>query len=339
MFHHTRNTHTLQIRANARYTQEIDKVFPYVFSSNKTQIFKFLQAFLLYTKTNILNFAATKYSQCKHTHMQMKHFVYYLYIIILLSSNSGIEAKVTTFIDINNAATSSDYINKRNSSNSLYSVNTAIVQYEQLKHLRWLSIVMFLFLLFLSIIMVYYFKIKRTKYNSYMEDDKIKYAKLLRSYQDSLKEEESLKSSINKIQQDKDAEIQELKDMLSTYTDDINESSWDKEHFLSEHEIVSHMHSLAVKVNKPSSKEWSDLRDIVKKMIPNFITFIMRQEFKLTEKELQVCILTRLSFTPSEIGILIGASKQRVSNLRSILNKRLFNETGAKTFSQNLYSI
>lgn len=269
----------------------------------------------------------------------MKRLVYYLYIIIFLSYNCDVKAKNTTPTNTASTTISLDNIFQRSGNNSLYSNSTAFSQHEQLQHLLWLNIIILILLLLSLIFIAYNIKRKRGKYKSYIEENNIKYAKLLKSFQTSLEVEESLKSSIDKIKKDKDAEIEELKEMLSTYTNDVNENEWDKEHFLLEHETVCHMHSLATKICLPSNKEWTDLKDIVKKILPNFMDFIMCTKPKLTEKELQVCILTRLSFTPSEIGILINASKQRVSNHRSILNKRLFNETGSKTFSQNLYNI
>lgn len=208
---------------------------------------------------------------------------------------------------------------------------------DHLKSHSLLFLVTLLSALLLTSIILY--RIKRKRYESEIEKANNKYSDLLMKFKQSLKDNESLYHRLNKERRDKNEEIQKLRTILSSYTEDINEETWDAEHSLLEHEIVSRMHKIAAKLSVPSSKEWADLEDAIERFIPRFMDYITCQEFDLTEKERYVCILTRLHFMPSEIGILLNASKQRVSNLRSILNKRLFNTNGSKTFDHNIANV
>lgn len=55
-----------------------------------------------------------------------------------------------------------------------------------------------------------------------------------------------------------------------------------------------------------------------------------------TPQNIRVCILTALDIPNDDQAILLGTTKQRVSNVKSDLNKQLFNESTSKTLRKNL---
>ena len=56
----------------------------------------------------------------------------------------------------------------------------------------------------------------------------------------------------------------------------------------------------------------------------------------LTEKEVNVCILIKLRFIPTEIATLLDLTRQRVSNIRRSINHKLFRKEVAKTLDSNI---
>lgn len=144
---------------------------------------------------------------------------------------------------------------------------------------------------------------------------------------------------IENIKFEKDQEIEALKAQLSTYSEFSNRESWDAEQCLINQEIVNRLHKNATKGKIMNGNEWIDLQKLVRKLMPDFYDFITRQEYNLTDKEEKICVLTRLHFIPTEICSLLDLKKQRVSNMRANLNKKMFNKIGTKTFTSNIYRI
>ena len=79
-----------------------------------------------------------------------------------------------------------------------------------------------------------------------------------------------------------------------------------------------------------------DLDGLVQRVFPHFYETLRQPDLQLTEKEIRLCILTRLNFIPTEVATLLGLTKQRVSNMRSQINDRLFHERGARNLDQHL---
>lgn len=59
----------------------------------------------------------------------------------------------------------------------------------------------------------------------------------------------------------------------------------------------------------------------------------------LSYREIITCILIRFKFIPSEIAVLTNNSYQQITNLKSTINKKLFDKKGAKTLDSNLMSL
>ena len=84
---------------------------------------------------------------------------------------------------------------------------------------------------------------------------------------------------------------------------------------------------LSLEYSVISENEWLEIIDLVNKFHPNFIERL--NEFsKISKIELHVCILIKISFSPTEIAFLLNKSKTGVSSIRSRLYKKIFHKTG-----------
>lgn len=119
----------------------------------------------------------------------------------------------------------------------------------------------------------------------------------------------------------------------------MHTDQWESGQSLLRHEIVKRMHQHACKLAIPSDAEWKDLQGVVEKSLPDFYAKLSANEAQLTDQEWKVCLLVKLNFIPSELTVLLGLSKQRVTNIRTRLNQKLFGESGSRTFDSNLHKL
>ena len=96
---------------------------------------------------------------------------------------------------------------------------------------------------------------------------------------------------------------------------------------------------MASKACKATEEEWQSLNQFAIKNMPAFLDKICDEEKHLTEKEIKVCILTRLQFIPTEMAVLLDLSRQRITNVKANANKKLFDEAGAQTFDSNIHRL
>ena len=138
----------------------------------------------------------------------------------------------------------------------------------------------------------------------------------------------------------KEKEVEELRQSLSVFLEDkTNPEIWNLELFVSSSSIVKRMHELAYKAKQPSEVEWDDLRQLLCKHLPSFYKLIKDDKYGLSNQEQNVAMLIRLRFIPTELIALLNLSKQRVTNIRSDINHKLFHEKGTKDLDANLMRI
>ena len=85
-------------------------------------------------------------------------------------------------------------------------------------------------------------------------------------------------------------------------------------------------------------KKWRELTAEFRYDMPQLYSF-MSDGHNLGMLELRVTILTRLGFHSDEMALLLDVSKQSVSNARASANNKLFSDSSARTFFQNLSQI
>ena len=84
-----------------------------------------------------------------------------------------------------------------------------------------------------------------------------------------------------------------------------------------------------VRLAKPASlKQLASLREYLEASQPHFVRSVADKNKGLTYQEELVCLLLREGFTPSNIAVLLDVSQQRITNLRTTINRKLFREKG-----------
>lgn len=125
--------------------------------------------------------------------------------------------------------------------------------------------------------------------------------------------------------------LENLNGMLSVYETNENENKWKKENTFMESKLLLTFQGYANVGKKPSVSEWKDLQKLVEANLPAF--WQNMSLFKgILDDEFRICLLTRLSFSPSQIANLLGVSKQSVTNKRKKLVLLLFKSDNIKKF-------
>ena len=88
-----------------------------------------------------------------------------------------------------------------------------------------------------------------------------------------------------------------------------------------------------------ANAQWQEFRKFAEEYLTDFYQHINRRDLELTDQEILVCILTRLQFIPTEQAALLDVSKQRITNLRSSINQKLFDEKSSKTLEKNILNL
>ena len=135
-------------------------------------------------------------------------------------------------------------------------------------------------------------------------------------------------------------EIAHLQEKLSEYQDDRQKpDQWNMEENLMDAEIVIHLHSLASRGKEAARPDWQELRQVLHRIHPAFFTNLLSKG-NLNDKEMNVCMLIRLRFIPSEISVLTDSSPQSITNIRVRLLNKMFHQTGgARQFDELIRSL
>lgn len=152
------------------------------------------------------------------------------------------------------------------------------------------------------------------------------YSDTLYQYHQLQQDLHTMTTNINEYKKEKELEIAKLEKTLAGFQDDGQAEKIDAERMLLSHPAIKRMHDLAAHIQVPTEAAWEALKETVCQMLPDFYAKI--HSANLTDKEIGVCILVRLSFTSSEMVILFDLTKQRISNLRSSINQKLFQISG-----------
>ncbi len=242
-------------------------------------------------------------------------------------------------------ANANDTANLRNSANEI-SRTQALYDYSESQRIAvekseenqrlWAVLCMGFIVLTLGGVWIYGYY-RKQKANQMLANRK--YTDLMMQYHQATEELQSIRSNKQQFQQQKEEEIEKLRQMLDAYQTNTHADQWELEQSLLQHDIVKRMHQHAYKLVVPSDAEWNDLQGVVEKSLPEFYAKLTVFAGQLTDQEWKVCLLVKLNFIPSELTVLLGLSKQRVTNIRTRLNQKLFGESGSRTFDSNLHKL
>ena len=149
-----------------------------------------------------------------------------------------------------------------------------------------------------------------------------------------------VKTDSERFLKEKDSEIHSLQTSLSMYQDNtLDVEQWNNERTILQCDLVNHLHSLSAQGKVATQDELDGLVTIAQNVFPKFHQTIIDDTKRLSNREIITCILIRFKFIPSEIAVLTNNSYQQITNLKSTINKKLFDKNGAKTLDSNLMSL
>lgn len=170
------------------------------------------------------------------------------------------------------------------------------------------------------------------------------YNELMEEHDKAVREKEMMVSDFERYSAEKENKIKDLENLISSYhgkdididLKDIDIDLTDNEWTMRKSEVAKILHKHASTGREAMEHELDAATRLVEDVLPGFFSKISSPEYKLTEHEVRVCVLIRLNFIPSEIAVLFNISQQRVTNIRSRINKKLFNAGGATQLDRSL---
>ena len=85
----------------------------------------------------------------------------------------------------------------------------------------------------------------------------------------------------------------------------------------------------------PEDDEWEELVNTTSDYYPELIRDMDKLQ-GISVQEIRLCILVAMSIRESDVARMMGVSNQRVSNIKSALNKKLFGDSSARSLYKNL---
>jgi len=245
------------------------------------------------------------------------------------------------FADANDSACLISSAEEINRANALYNYNASkrqakIKEQEAEKYKQTIIISSILLILAIVIITYIIIRYKRKAHAEFITLNS-RYFEAIDKYKQSIKDLELLKSDTNRYKAEKEKESEILRQTLASYTNEgTDQAKWDAEKYILHCEVINDLHNMATKGISASNVNWSKLTNLVSLHLSPIYNHITKSEYKLSDREILVCILTRLQFLPSEIAVLFNCSKQIVSNIRTNINRKLFQQEGTKTLDSNI---
>ena len=85
----------------------------------------------------------------------------------------------------------------------------------------------------------------------------------------------------------------------------------------------------------PDKQEWNSLIAQFRDCFPRYYRFIT-EENKLTADQFHVCLLARMYLPVYAMARIMDVGGDRITRIKSQVNKKLFNDDAAKTLEKNL---
>ena len=216
-----------------------------------------------------------------------------------------------------------------------------IVSMKERSERRMIRIVIFSVLTLITIFMLI---INRYRKNRRERQAKVlrlfqKFNDTIRKYNKATEELDKLKSKDNSLLSDKEQEIHELTQQLASYRDILSSiRSRDQLSRFKKSDVISLFKEMSVgkrDCRLPDEEDWNRLAEQFSIFLPTTSNVIGSPQL-LSPQELRTCILLAAGFTNGEIGVLLNASPQLISNIKTRVNRKLFGEETAATLMDNL---
>ena len=172
------------------------------------------------------------------------------------------------------------------------------------------------------------------------------YLAVLSKYNKSTDELRLMKEDTKQYEDAKQKDLEMMRCQLTTYKEQLASykdqlDSMKTSEILSafsRSDIVMSFRRKAAKtrnVQLPDNAEWKSLYETLTTEIPLVSTLIGGERI-LSVKELRVCLLLILGFSNTEIYKLVDLTPQHFSNLKRIINRKLFGDDSAATIENNI---
>ena len=184
------------------------------------------------------------------------------------------------------------------------------------------------------------------QYNNYQNNQKLKLQKLVEDYGKTYTDYEHAKAEYQILKRENSELLSKKQLEIECLLSQIEQKE-EMLHQLKESQRISVLtESDIVRLFKqkdtgkfgqtlPSNEEWARLTTLFSKCLPVTHGFISKGAF-LSPQEFRVCMLLIIGFAAGEIAVLLDTTIQRITNIKSRINKKLFNDDRAITLNQNL---
>ncbi len=205
--------------------------------------------------------------------------------------------------------------------------------------LKWMLTLVVIISAFVLITITELYRRNRKKKRIELEQLHAKYIQAQTEYRRQEDELVLLIDDAEQLRTRKEEEIAQLKERLDGYKEKLLVITSTNEQ--SEELLIHVIRMFRIKASGkkgvllPTKREWKELITLFKRNKPIEQVTVCKEGL-LSPLELRTCILLLLGFSNGEISVLLDASSQRVTNLKSRINKKLFNDDSAGTLQANL---
>ena len=205
--------------------------------------------------------------------------------------------------------------------------------------LKWMLTLVVIISAFVLITITELYRRNRKKKRIELEQLHAKYIQAQTEYHRQKEELVLLKDDAEQLRTRKEEEITQLRERLDGYKEKLLVITSTNEQ--SEEQLIHVIRMFRIKASGkkgvllPNKREWKELIMLFKRNKPIEQVTVCKEGL-LSPLELRTCILLLLGFSNGEISVLLDASSQRVTNLKSRINKKLFNDDSASTLQANL---
>ena len=199
----------------------------------------------------------------------------------------------------------------------------------------WNIILAILFISLLAVGSFYFYRAKKLSKINRLTEKRTELENLLTEKQQEL---ELQKSNSDIISEKQYEEIEQLKKQIENYQKRVSDNLTGKQRLFYDSDIYQHFMSYkseSFRHQPPTEQEWQSLTTLFRKSFPRYHRFIM-EENSLTSDQFKVCVLARLFMPVYAMARILDVDGDRITRIKSQVNKKLFKDETAKTLEKNL---
>ena len=182
----------------------------------------------------------------------------------------------------------------------------------------------------------YFYRARKLSKINRLTEKKTELENLLTEKQQEMELNLSDAQTISEKQYD---EIRQLKRQIEDYQKKLSDNLTGKQRLFYDSEIYQYFMSfksdVAPRGEKPSNQEWQILVKLFRESFPQYHQFIT-EENRLTPDQFKVCLLARLFLPVYAMARILDVDGDRITRIKSQVNKKLFKDETAKTLENNL---